>query len=145
MPSTRHQEAMLTAELNETDAIAEAEADQNRAGPHRWTKEEAREAARLSRESRATRRTREPPSDAEIERGLREKAVTDPRAAEILLRWLQRPRVDERVGGVGIGSMSERELERLYAGLLRLGSLDEPVLAALVEQVLADDELASSS
>jgi transaldolase len=43
---------------------------------------------------RATRRIREPPSDAEIERGLREKAVTDPRAAEILLRWLQRPRQD---------------------------------------------------
>ena len=35
MPSTRHQEAMLTAELNETDAIAEAEADQNRARPDR--------------------------------------------------------------------------------------------------------------
>jgi hypothetical protein len=32
------------------------------------------------------------PSDAEIERGLRERAVSDPRAAEILLRWLQRPR-----------------------------------------------------
>jgi hypothetical protein len=41
--------------------------------------------------------------------------------------------------------MSERELERLYAGLLRLASLDEPVLAALVEHVLAGDELASSS
>jgi hypothetical protein len=41
--------------------------------------------------------------------------------------------------------MSERELERLYAGLLRLASLDETVLAALVEHVLAGDELASSS
>jgi hypothetical protein len=40
---------------------------------------------------RATGRSRDPPSDAEIERGLRERAVTDPRAAEILLRWLQRP------------------------------------------------------
>jgi hypothetical protein len=29
--------------------------------------------------------------------------------------------------------------------LLRLASLDEPILAALVEQVLAGDELASSS
>jgi hypothetical protein len=29
MPSTRHQEAMLTAELNEADPIAEAEADLN--------------------------------------------------------------------------------------------------------------------
>jgi hypothetical protein len=57
-------------------------------------KEEARKAARLSRESRATRRYREPPSAAEIERGLRERAVSDPRAAEILLRWLQRPRAE---------------------------------------------------
>ena len=45
----------------------------------------------VPRNARATRRSREPPSDAEIERGLREKAVIDPRAAEILLRWLQRP------------------------------------------------------
>jgi hypothetical protein len=29
--------------------------------------------------------------------------------------------------------------------LVRLASLDEPVLAALLDQVLADDELASSS
>ena len=81
----------------------------------------------------------------EIERGLREKAVTDPRAAEILLRWLQRPRVEERVGGVDLDSLSERELERLYAGFAKLVSLDERVLAALVEQVLAGDGLASSS
>jgi hypothetical protein len=33
----------------------------------------------------------------------------------------------------------------LHAGLVRLASLDESVLAALVEQVLAGDELASSS
>jgi hypothetical protein len=94
---------------------------------------------------RATRRSREAPSDAEIERGLRERAVSDPRAAEILLRWLQRPRAEERVGGVDLDSMSERELERLYAGLVKLASMDETVLAALVEQVLAGDELASSS
>jgi hypothetical protein len=75
---------LLTAELNETDAIAEAEADQNRVGPHRWTQEEAREAARLSRESRATRRKSEPSTDAEIERGLRERAVSDPRAVEFV-------------------------------------------------------------
>jgi UDP:flavonoid glycosyltransferase YjiC (YdhE family) len=41
--------------------------------------------------------------------------------------------------------MSEAQLERLHAGLVKLASLDEPVLAALVDQVLADDELASSS
>jgi DNA-binding transcriptional LysR family regulator len=75
---------------------------------------------------------------------LREKAVTDPRAAEILLRWLQRPRQDNP-RGVDLDSMSEAQLERLHAGLVKLASLDEPVLAALVEHVLADDELAPSS
>ena len=97
------------------------------------------------RSRRATRRKSEPPSDAEIERGLRERAVSDPRAAEILLRWLQRPRVEERVGGVDLDSMSERELEQLYAGLLKLAALPNHVLAALLEQVLADDELVSNS
>jgi UDP:flavonoid glycosyltransferase YjiC (YdhE family) len=38
--------------------------------------------------------------------------------------------------------MSEAQLERLHAGLLKLAALDEPVLAALVEQVLERDELA---
>jgi hypothetical protein len=41
--------------------------------------------------------------------------------------------------------MSERELERLHSGLVRLASLEEPVLAALVERVLAGDGLAPSS
>jgi hypothetical protein len=85
---------------------------------------------------RATRSQREPPSDAEIERGLREKAVNDPRAAEILLRWLQRPRAEEHVGGVDLDSMSERELERLYAGLLKLAGLPDEELRALVEGLL---------
>jgi hypothetical protein len=58
---------------------------------------------------------------------------------------LQRPRAEERVEGVDLDSISERELERLHSGLARLASLDEPVLAALVEHVLAGDEFASSS
>jgi hypothetical protein len=140
MPSTRQQEAMLTPELNETDAIAQAEADQNRARPHRWTQQEAHEAARLSRESRASRRDRTPPSDEDIERGLRERAVSDPRAAEILLRWLQRPRIDERIHGVDLDAVSEAQLERLYAGLVRLASLPGDELQALVQSLLADKE-----
>jgi hypothetical protein len=128
-----------TAKLSETDASAGTPAHPGRAGPHRWTPEEARNAARLSRESRATRRDRQGPSDAEIERGLRERAVSDPRAAEILLRWLQRPRVEERVGGVDLDSMSERELEQLYAGLLKLAALPEEHLHALLTSVLADE------
>ena len=79
------------------------------------------------------------PGDAEIERGLREKAFTDPRAAEILLRWLQRPRQDNPPG-MDLDALSEAQLERLHPGLVRLALLDETVLAALVEQVLAGDE-----
>jgi hypothetical protein len=71
---------------------------------------------------------------------LRERAVSDPRAAEILLRWLQRPRTDERVGGVDLDSMSERELERLYTGLVKLAALPGGELQALVESLLADKE-----
>jgi hypothetical protein len=74
---------------------------------------------------------------------LREKAVTDPRAAEILLRWLQRPRQDNPPG-VDLDAMSETQLERLHAGLVRLVLMDETVLAALVEHVLAGDEFVSS-
>ena len=93
-----------------------------------------------SRRARATRRTREALSDAEIEAGLRERAVSDPRAAEILLRWQQRPRAEERVGGVDLDSMSERELERLYAGLLKLAALPEEHLHALLTSVLEGTE-----
>jgi hypothetical protein len=46
---------------------------------------------------------------------------------------------------VDLDAMSEAQLEHLHAGLVRLASLDEPVLAALIEHVLAGDELASSS
>ena len=41
--------------------------------------------------------------------------------------------------------MSEAQLERLHAGLVKLASMNETVLAALVEQVLAGDEVVSSS
>ena len=139
MPSTRHRESMLTAELNESDVAAEEEAGQNRAGPHRWTQAEAREAARLSRERRASRRDREPPSDADIERGLRQRAVNDPRAAEILLRWMQRPKPLAETAGVDLESMSEAELERLYAGLTRLAALPANELGALLRHVLTPE------
>jgi hypothetical protein len=69
-----------------------------------------------SRRPRATRRDRKQPGDADIEHGLRERAVSDPRAAEILLRWLQRPRGDERAHGVDLEAMSEAQFEALYAG-----------------------------
>jgi hypothetical protein len=130
---------VLTAELNQADALTEPGAHEIRAGPHRWTPETAREAARLSRERRTSRRDT-PPSDAEIERGLRERAVNDPRAAEILLRWMQRPKPVEETDGVDLDSMSTPELERLYAGLTRLAALSERELGTLVRHVLAEEE-----
>lgn len=87
---------------------------------------------------------REPPSDAEIERGLRERAVSSARDAEVLLRWRQTVRPPETTPGVDLDTLSEAQLERLYAGLVRLASMDETVLARLVEQVLAGDESVSS-
>ena len=63
----------------------------------------------------------------------------------VLLRWRQTVRPPEATPGVDLESLSEAQLERLYAGLVRLATMDEDVLAALVEQVLAGDELVSSS
>ena len=83
--------------------------------------------------SRAAPRVSEPPSDAEIERGLRERAVSDPRAAEILLPWLQRPRVE--TSGLGLKSMSEAGLEVLYSGLLRLAAFTEEELEHLLSSM----------
>jgi hypothetical protein len=45
---------------------------------------------------------------------------------------------------VDLDAMSEARLERLHAGLVKLATMDDTVLAALVGQVLAGDELASS-
>ena len=38
----------------------------------------------------------------------------------------------------------KRELERLYAGLVKLASMDETLLRALVEQVMPGGEVVSS-
>ena len=62
--------------------------------------------------SHATGVHRSPLPTPRSERGLRERAVSNPRAVEILLRWLQRPRAEERVGGVDLDSFSQRKLER---------------------------------
>jgi hypothetical protein len=91
------------------------------------------------RTSRAERRRDGPPTDADIERGLRERAVNDPRAAEILLRWMQRPKPVEETPGVDLDSLSYAELERLHAGLMRLTALPENELGALLRHVLEDE------
>jgi hypothetical protein len=49
---------------------------------------------------------------------------------------LQRPRAEERVGGVDLDSMSGRELERLHAGVLKLAALPDEELRALVGRLL---------
>jgi hypothetical protein len=85
-----------------------------------------------------SRRDRKPPSDDEIERGLRERAVSDPRAAEILLRWLQRPRPVDEMPGVDLDSMSEAQLEAHYAGLVRVAALPDEELRALIGSLLAE-------
>jgi hypothetical protein len=75
---------------------------------------------------------------------LRERAVNSARDAEVLLRWRHTVRPTETTPGVDLDSLSEAQLERLYAGLVRLASMDETVLARLVECVLAGEELGSS-
>jgi hypothetical protein len=86
-------------------------------------------------DDRTTRGKREPPSDADIERGLRERAVSDPRAAEILLRWQHRPRQvsdgDELEQG-----LTEEQLEGLYAALLRFSALTPEEQSTLVQGLL---------
>jgi hypothetical protein len=82
-------------------------------------------------------RSREPPSDAEIERGLRERAVNSARDAEVLLRWRQAVRPPDATPGVDLDSLSELQLERLYAGLVRIAALPPKELQGLVESLLA--------
>lgn len=49
------------------------------------------------------------------------------------------------VASVDLDSMSERELERLYAGLLRVAALSNEELQALVRNLLESDEPVSTS
>jgi hypothetical protein len=58
---------------------------------------------------------------------------------------MQRARPPQATPGVNLDALSDAQLERLHAGFVKLASMDDAVLGALVEQVLADDELASSS
>jgi hypothetical protein len=70
------------------------------------------------------------PSDEAIETGLRRRAVESAKDAEVLLRWLARPRSEP--SRLGLDECTEEELESLYAGLLRLARLDEDELARLL-------------
>ena len=70
--------------------------------------------------------------------------MTSARDAEVLLRWRQTVRPPDAPPGVDLDSMSERELETLYAGLLRLAALPDEELHALVGSLLEGEELGSS-
>ena len=108
-------------------------------------KEEAREAARLSRESRATRRRASP--------------LLTQRSSVVCVSARSQILVPLRFCFVGCNGcvlprslrvwISTRCRKRSSSGCTRvwckLASMDETVLAALVDQVLVDDELASSS
>lgn len=94
---------------------------------HRWTAETAREARSL----RGSRLQRQGPNDADIEAGLRKRAKDDPRAAEVLLRWLSRPRQDDV--DEGLDGFSRVELERLHERLGQLCAMEESAFARLVE------------
>jgi hypothetical protein len=76
---------------------------------------------------------------------LRERAVTSAHDAEVLLRWRQTVRPPDAPPGVDLDSLSEAQLRGFYERLVRLATLDEAVLAALVEHVLAGEEPGSSS
>jgi hypothetical protein len=88
---------------------------------------------------RAARRDREPPSDAEMSEAWGSAPSPIPRAAEILLRWRHRPRPVNETSAVDLDSMSEAQLERLHAGLVRIAALPPKELQALVESLLADE------
>jgi hypothetical protein len=106
--------------------------DEKRVRGHRWTSETAREAR--SRVGSKLQRQDPGPSDATIEAGLRNRAKDDPRAAEVLLRWLNRPRpdaVEDELDGLTRG-----ELERLHTRLQALCSMEESAF----ERVLAQAE-----
>jgi hypothetical protein len=94
-----------------------------------FTSESAREARKL-------RGAKSPAmeSDSKIEASLRKAATTDPRAAETLIRWLQRPRLDATTDNSE--SLSIEELERLHAGLDRLACMEESALEGLVGAIM---------
>jgi len=74
-------------------------------------------------------------TDIEIERGLRRAAKSDPRAAEVLLRWLARPR-DSDASTDNMDGLSLDELERIHQGLQRLCSMDPRDQARVLEGLL---------
>ena len=65
---------------------------------------------------------------------MRERAVSDPRAAEILLRWQQRPR--QASDGDELQDLNEQQLEALHATLLRLSALSAKEQSTVLQALL---------
>ena len=58
----------------------------------------------------------------------------------MLLRWLDRPRIDA-VGGVDLDALSTSQLELLHAGLVRIAALPEKELQALLASLLVENDV----
>jgi hypothetical protein len=65
---------------------------------------------------------------------LRERAVSDPRAAEILLRWQQRPR--QVSDGDELEGLTLEQLEALYAAHLRFSALTSEEQSTVLQGLL---------
>lgn len=101
--------------------------------PGTFTPETSRRALEARRAKRATEGygKSSAPSDEAIERGLRQRAITSAKDAEVLLRWLTRPRTE--TSGMGLSELSEEQLEAAYHALLRLSRLGGERLEELVQ------------
>ena len=116
---------------NAAETLPDPPAERTHGRP--FTSETGREAGRRSRGGT-------PVADTDIERGLRRRAKDgDPKAAEVLLRWMARPR-DDAASGDNMAGMSLDELERLHAGLVWLCDRDSGDLARIVDELLSRTE-----
>jgi len=119
--------------VSEAPATAEAiTPPPKRAAPSTaFTSETGREAAkrRVSQSQRM-----DAGSDADIERSLRKAAKSDPRAAEVLLRWLARPQAAP--AGDELEALTMEQLERLHAALIALSMRDVDEQRLIVEGLL---------
>lgn len=112
-----------------SDAVSSAGRDAEQAAgvkprkPGTFTSESARAAAQKRHAGSAQKQTDADASDAAIEKALMQKALTDPRAAEVLIRWRAQTRANEQPGGdelPALEDMDTQTLEALRAQCLRM-------------------------
>jgi hypothetical protein len=124
-------QAYATDETTEDAGISPSSSTDNPPRkPGTFTSESAREARK-----RRGAQLQPTDSDARIESALRKAAAGgDTKAAETLIRWLQRPRMDATTDNSE--SLSVEELERLHAGLDRLACMEESALENVVGAIM---------